>query len=62
MTSFPIIKTKTAASALKTHVLSNLYRSFTFCMLSLESWGVFDSFEEEAKHSKEIKKARLDKR
>ena len=39
----------------KIHVVNCLCRSFAFSLLSFESWGIFDSFEEEEKYSKEIK-------
>lgn len=45
------------ALELKIRVLYCLFRSFAICLLSFESWGVFDSFEEEEKYSKEIKEA-----
>ena len=48
---------KMDALELKIHVLYCLCRSFAVSLLSFESWGVFDSFEEEEKYSKEIEEA-----
>ena len=57
MRLFLIRKTKMDALELKIHVVYCLCRSFTVSLLSFESWGVFDSFEEEEKYSKEIEEA-----
>ena len=56
MRLFPIRKTKMDALELKIHVVYCLYRSVAVSLLSFKSWGVFDSFKEEEKYSKEIEK------